>query len=98
MFGDGTVSESDALYHWGHWARQEIASGENVIEKKAYGAAFSGLPGRIVPRRLRWPFAGALGGEPLRTASAKGAPRKGLTARAGETTPAARAAWFDATD
>lgn len=35
MFGDGTVSESDALYHWGHWARQEIASGENVIEKKA---------------------------------------------------------------
>ena len=35
MFGDGTVSESDALYHWGHWARQEIASGETVIEKKA---------------------------------------------------------------
>ena len=35
MFGDGTVSESDALYHWGHWARKEIASGENVIEKKA---------------------------------------------------------------
>ena len=35
MFGDGMVSESDALYHWGHWARKEIASGENVIEKKA---------------------------------------------------------------
>lgn len=34
MFGDGTVSESDALYHWGHWARQEIATGEHVVEKK----------------------------------------------------------------
>ena len=34
MFGDGTVSESDALYHWGHWARKEIATGEHVIEKK----------------------------------------------------------------
>ncbi len=33
MWGDGTVSESDALYHWGHWARQELDSGENVIEK-----------------------------------------------------------------
>ena len=33
MFGDGTVSESDALYHWGHWAREEIESGEHVIEK-----------------------------------------------------------------
>ena len=33
MFGDGTVSESDALYHWGHWAREEIATGKNVIEK-----------------------------------------------------------------
>ncbi|WP_165056413.1 MULTISPECIES: cytochrome b/b6 domain-containing protein [unclassified Adlercreutzia] len=33
MFGDGLVSESDALYHWGHWAREEIASGKNVIEK-----------------------------------------------------------------
>lgn len=31
MFGDGTVSESDALYHWGHWARKELESGENVI-------------------------------------------------------------------
>ena len=35
MFGDGTVSESDALYHWGHWARKEIASGKNVVEKDA---------------------------------------------------------------
>ncbi len=32
MFGDGTVSESDALYHWGHWARKEIASGKNLVE------------------------------------------------------------------
>jgi formate dehydrogenase subunit gamma len=34
MFGDGMVSESDALYHWGHWAREELESGENVVEKK----------------------------------------------------------------
>ena len=33
MFGDGTVSESDALYHWGHWARKELESGKNVIRK-----------------------------------------------------------------
>ncbi len=33
MFGDGMVSEADALYHWGHWAREEIASGEKVVEK-----------------------------------------------------------------
>ena len=31
MWGDGTVSESDALYHWGHWARKEIASGEKLV-------------------------------------------------------------------
>ncbi|MEG0376206.1 MAG: cytochrome b/b6 domain-containing protein [Raoultibacter sp.] len=31
MFGDGKVSESDALYHWGHWAREEIESGENIV-------------------------------------------------------------------
>jgi formate dehydrogenase subunit gamma len=31
MFGDGMVSESDALYHWGHWARAELESGENVV-------------------------------------------------------------------
>ena len=33
MFGNGQVSESDAMYHWGHWAREELESGENVIEK-----------------------------------------------------------------
>ena len=33
MFGDGLVSEADALYHWGHWAREEITSGENIVEK-----------------------------------------------------------------
>lgn len=33
MFGDGMVSESDALYHWGHWARRELTSGDNVVEK-----------------------------------------------------------------
>lgn len=33
MFGDGLVSESDALYHWGHWAEAELASGKNVVEK-----------------------------------------------------------------
>ena len=35
MFGNGLVSEADALYHWGHWSRKEIASGENVVEKDA---------------------------------------------------------------
>ena len=35
MFGDGTVSEADALYHWGHWAREEMTSGEHVIERDA---------------------------------------------------------------
>ena len=34
MFGNGMVSESDALYHWGHWAREELESGENVVEVK----------------------------------------------------------------
>ena len=33
MFGDGLVSEADALYHWGHWARKELTSGEKVVEK-----------------------------------------------------------------
>lgn len=33
MWGDGTVSESDALYHWGHWARKELKSGEKVVRK-----------------------------------------------------------------
>lgn len=34
MFGDGYVSESDALYHWSHWARKEIEDGKNVVEKE----------------------------------------------------------------
>ena len=33
MFGNGMVSESDAIYHWGHWARKEITEGKNVVEK-----------------------------------------------------------------
>lgn len=33
MFKDGLVSESDALYHWGHWARAELEKGgDNVVE------------------------------------------------------------------
>lgn len=30
MWGDGKVSESDAAYHWGYWANQELALGKNV--------------------------------------------------------------------
>jgi len=33
MFGDGLVSESDARYHWGYWAEEELASGKNVVEE-----------------------------------------------------------------
>lgn len=33
MFGNGMVSESDALYHWGHWAREELEDGANVVER-----------------------------------------------------------------
>ncbi|MCL2504041.1 MAG: cytochrome b/b6 domain-containing protein [Coriobacteriia bacterium] len=33
MFGDGYVLEADALYHWGHWAEEELTSGENVVVK-----------------------------------------------------------------
>lgn len=32
MFGNGRVTEEEALYHWGHWAEEELASGKNVIE------------------------------------------------------------------
>jgi len=32
MWGDGKVSESDALYHWGHWACEEIEKGEQVSD------------------------------------------------------------------
>lgn len=35
MFGDGKVSESDAAYHWGYWANEELAVGRNVtVEEK----------------------------------------------------------------
>lgn len=30
MFGDGKISESDALYHWGTWAREEIKKGDRI--------------------------------------------------------------------
>lgn len=33
MFGKGEVAESDALYHWGFWAREELEKGENVVER-----------------------------------------------------------------
>lgn len=32
MFGNGRVTESEALYHWGHWAEAELKSGKNVVE------------------------------------------------------------------
>jgi formate dehydrogenase subunit gamma len=32
MFGDGNVEESDALYHWGHWAVDEIDKGEKITD------------------------------------------------------------------
>ena len=34
MWGDGKISESDALYHWGKWAREKIEAGEIVDDKK----------------------------------------------------------------
>lgn len=34
MFGDGNVSEADALYHWGHWAREELEKGDKIIVKE----------------------------------------------------------------
>ncbi len=34
MWGDGTISESDALYHWGHWARKVIAEDEICVQKE----------------------------------------------------------------
>ena len=34
MFGDGTVSEADALYHWGHWARDVLKTDNNLVRKK----------------------------------------------------------------
>lgn len=35
MFGNGQVSESDAIYHWGHWARKVITEGDKIVEKPA---------------------------------------------------------------
>jgi len=32
MWGDGKVAESDALYHWGHWACEEIDKGDKVSD------------------------------------------------------------------
>lgn len=37
MFGNGQVSEGDALYHWGHWARKELADGGKLVCKDANG-------------------------------------------------------------
>lgn len=34
MFGNGQVSEANALYHWGFWAREELEDGKNVVVKK----------------------------------------------------------------
>ena len=34
MFGNGQVSEANALYHWGFWAREELEKGTNVVVKK----------------------------------------------------------------
>ena len=34
MFGNGQVSEANALYHWGFWAREELEDGENIVVKK----------------------------------------------------------------
>ncbi|HAM15924.1 MAG TPA: formate dehydrogenase [Eggerthellaceae bacterium] len=33
MFGNGQVSEANALYHWGFWAREEIEEGTNIVVK-----------------------------------------------------------------
>ena len=34
MFGNGQVAESDALYHWGFWAREELEKGEHVVKRE----------------------------------------------------------------
>ena len=34
MFGNGQIDESDALYHWGFWARKEIEEGKNIVVKE----------------------------------------------------------------
>lgn len=35
MWGNGQVSESDALYHWGFWARKELEDGSKILAKDA---------------------------------------------------------------
>jgi formate dehydrogenase subunit gamma len=32
MFGDGLCHESDALYHWGYWAREELEKRTDCVE------------------------------------------------------------------
>ncbi len=39
MWGDGNVTESDALYHWGHWARKVLKEGDKVIDNSPEAAA-----------------------------------------------------------
>ncbi len=34
MFGNGQISEADALYHWGFWAREEIEDGKHLVVKE----------------------------------------------------------------
>lgn len=34
MFGNGQVAESDALYHWGFWAREELEDGTNIVVRE----------------------------------------------------------------
>ena len=34
MFGNGQVSEANALYHWGFWAREELEDGKNVVVRE----------------------------------------------------------------
>ncbi len=33
MFGDGKISEADALYHWGTWAREALQDGTKVTSE-----------------------------------------------------------------
>lgn len=30
MFGDGRIPETDALYHWGTWAKEELRKGDKI--------------------------------------------------------------------
>jgi formate dehydrogenase subunit gamma len=59
MFGNGQVSESDALYHWGYWAEDELASGRHVVEwlRPAWRSVWPGRgePGPLGPAPLFGP-------------------------------------------